>query len=98
MSPSDINWRHIRNKPSSVATKRVLVFVLTVVILLFITSPAVVVNLLAAKTVRRETFKNWVEKMDASGKYFFKTVVPLLVVFGINELILVLIDLLGSRR
>ncbi len=98
VSPSDINWRYIRNKSTSVATKRVLIFVLTVLILFFITSPAVVVNLITAKTIKRDTLENWVEKMAPSGRYFFKTVVPLLVIFGLNELILLLIDLLGSRE
>lgn len=98
MSPSDINWRYIRNKSTSIATKRTLIFILTVLILFFITSPAVVVNLVTAKTIKRNTLENWVEKMDPSGKYFFKTVVPVLLIFGINELILVLIDLLGRAR
>jgi uncharacterized membrane protein len=98
VSPSDINWRYIRNKSTSIATKRTLIFILTVLILFFITSPAVVVNLVTAKTIKRNTLENWVEKMDPSGKYFFKTVVPVLLIFGINELILVLIDLLGRAR
>lgn len=88
--PSDIQWEHIQGKVSKVAWKRVGVIFVSILILIFLTSPAAILTPF-------ETYLklDWIGKQGIIGQFIFQTIIPSLIILGINELLILIIETLG---
>jgi hypothetical protein len=93
---SDINWRCVRNKATRNAFFKIIATLLSLVILLFMTSPAAIIR----PVVRYLPFlqfvveTSWADKSNVLTRFIFKTVLPALIVISVNELLLLLIEIL----
>lgn len=76
--------------------KRIITFLLSLIILVFISSPVVIVKLLSKSFLDENSLDRWLDGLDTSASYFIKTILPVLIITVVNELILVVIDLLGK--
>lgn len=96
--PTDFNFRYLRNKTTRVTFIRIFTFLLTVLILIFMTSPDVIFRL-ASQEPQFENFLKgtWLdlESPNVLERYLFTNGgLRSLIILGVNELLLLLISIL----
>lgn len=101
--PSDINWVMIKNVQSRPYKRLFLLNLLAVVFLLFLTTPASLLNVVSQSTRLKSVLSlDWIDQRSAFSQFIVKNLIPTLIVLGINELLLqiinLLVDLQGKQR
>lgn len=96
--PTDFNFRYLRNKTTRVTFIRILTFFLTVLILIFMTSPDILFKLAAKEPLIENFIKGtWLnlEQPNVLERYLFTNGgLRSLIILGVNELLLLLISVL----
>lgn len=95
--PADINWMHIRNYTSTHGFKRFILFLCSVLVLIFLTTPASLVQVVSKSSVVKTALDlHWTDRIPGVLGVFIKSMLPPLIVISINQLLLLLISYLGS--
>jgi len=94
--PNDINWRNITMERKFIGLKRIGLFIVSILILIFATTPTSLVELLSGNTInfRNASYMVWVENSPSYIKVVFKAVFPALVVIWVNQILLYIIYVL----
>lgn len=96
VEPSDINWRYLRNKQTKLAFIRIWIWIGSVFLLIFMTSPAEFIRLLSFNSIAANILSfNFAKDSNVTVKFIFKTALPALLVMGINALLQLFISILS---
>jgi Calcium-dependent channel, 7TM region, putative phosphate len=96
--PTDFNFRYLRNKTTRVALIRVVTFILSVLVLIFMTSPDIILRLAAQDPSIDQFIRGtWLDLQSPNviERYLFTNGgLRVLIILGVNELLLLLISVL----
>lgn len=95
--PTDIDWGMISARGKSPLHKRLLLNLVIVAILIFVTTPASLLNLVSwSKSLKRALSLEWVNQQSAFSQFVFKGLLPSIIIALINELILWIISIVAE--
>lgn len=94
--PNDINWRNITFEKKFIGLKRFVLTLIAVLILIFVTTPTALVELVTGNSdrFRKATYMTWVQGSSDFVKVIFKATFPALIVIWVNQILLFIIYIL----
>lgn len=94
---NDINWQHICSSKTHNYIKKFLLFLVSVAILIFLTTPTAIVQVVSKNGVVKDTLSlKWTDQIPGVFGFVVKSLIPPLLVLTINQILLLLISLLGN--
>ena len=92
--PVDIDWNYISKKGTSSILTRILINILVVFILIFITTPASIINLGSFNPQVEEFLSlNWVKENGVFVKFIIDSLLPAILISLTNEILMYLINI-----
>lgn len=93
--PTDINWYMIRLRSGRPWLPTIVFNTLAVVLIVFLTTPAATLSIMA-QTSELKSFLalDWVDQSSNFSKYLVQDLIPALIVLGINELLILVMNFL----
>lgn len=93
--PSDINWYMIRNRKSRPWGAQILFNLLAIAILIFVTTPTTLLNVVSRSNgLKNFLALNWIDQSSDFNRYLVQDLAPALIVLGINELLVMVMNFL----
>lgn len=97
--PTDINWVNIRERGNRPWKGAFFLNVLSIVVLLFLTTPAALLNVVSQSSQLKYFLSmSWIDQSSQFNQFLVKNLIPTLLVLAINELLLYIINLIVDAR
>lgn len=91
--PTDIDWTYISKRGKAKWGLRLFLILILILVLLFFTTPASLLNITSFSPSLRDSFSfDWVDESSAFVKFFFRSLMPSILIALINELISYIIN------
>ena len=91
--PTDIDWQFISKRGKAKWGLRIVLTLILIFVLLFFTTPASLLNITSFSPSLRDSFSfDWVDDSSAFVKFFFRSLMPSILIALINELISYIIN------
>lgn len=91
--PTDINWENVKERDSRPYLAAFCFNILAILILLFLTTPAAMLNVIGQSSQLKYFLSmGWIDQTNTFNQFLVKTLIPSLIVLGINELLMLVIN------